>query len=65
MKALGPLQLTVRLTDYLKDFCQSLETDSSPSEASVTSGVSYLESCCLAVEKDLVSQEDPVRKFAA
>ena len=33
--------------DYVKDFCQSLETDSYPSEASPT-----------PVEKDLVSRED-------
>ena len=60
IKALGPLQLTVKLEDYVKDFCDSLETDSLPSEASSTPVVSYLEICCRSIEKDLVSREDAV-----
>ena len=38
VKALGPLQLTVTLNDFVKDFCDSLETDSLPSETSSTPG---------------------------
>ena len=54
MKALGPLKLTVTL----EDFCQSLETDSSPSEASFTSGVRSLEPCCLVPREDAMTVMD-------
>ena len=50
LKALGPLKLTVTLTDYLKSPCVDLHTPV----------VTYLESFCqtLAVEKDDVSRVD-------
>ena len=53
MKALGPLKLTVTLEDYMKDFCDSLET-----EASSTPGVRSLEPCCLVPREDAMTVTD-------
>ena len=55
MKALGTLKLTVTLEDFMKDVCQSLETDSSPSEASSTPGV---RPCCLVPWEDAMTVMD-------
>ena len=50
MKALGPLKLTVTLEDYMKDFCDSLET-----EASSTPVDRSLEPCCLVPREDAMT----------